>query len=221
MLNQPTTPYDYVNAKTANGVENLTNRLTSDRSDANNLNEKSTLGRVLFYDSKLSINNTVSCGSCHKQKLGFADGAKLSTGFANKKTLRNSLSIVNTLDKAALFWDSRAQNADELSLLPVFDHREMGMESDEMLVTKLQAVDYYSLLFQDAFGTTEVSTERITVALSTFLNTMFSKNSKFDEGDFNTEELFGREIFNGKALCVNCHTLGANFSRGGGYNNHQ
>lgn len=220
VLNLPNTPFDYVNVKTPHGEENIAQRLRMNNSGADRLNEKATLGRVLFYDNKLSINNSVSCGSCHKQNLAFADGAKLSSGFANKKTLRNTLSIVNTMDRTALFWDSRAENASELSLMPVFDHREMGMEDDEMLVSKLENVDYYSPLFQNAFGSTEVTKERLTLAISTFLNTMFSKNSNFDKGDFNSEELFGRELFNGKAKCVTCHTLGANFSQGGGYSNH-
>jgi cytochrome c peroxidase len=221
-LNLPESPYDYLNIKTAFGTENLASRIHTPRISNSYLNNQAALGRVLFYDTKLSINNSVSCGSCHKQKLGFADGSKLSTGFANKKTLRNTLSIINTLDESGLFWDSRADNATELSLMPVFDHREMGMENDEMLVEKIGSATYYSDLFQEAYGSQEVTKERITIALSTFLNTMFSKSSRFDgdKTDFNFEERLGMEIFNGKANCVTCHTLGANFSNGGGYNNH-
>jgi cytochrome c peroxidase len=221
-LNLPSTPYDYSFVTSPNGNLNIAERIFG---APQHLDEKATLGRVLFYDTKLSINNSVSCGSCHKQELGFADGAQFSTGFANRKTKRNSLSIANTLDASGLFWDSRAGDANELSLMPVFDHLEMGMESDEMLITKLKNTDYYADLFESAFGSRAVTKENISIALATFVNTMFSNHSKFDlarfgQTELNVEERLGQELFNGKGMCVNCHTLGANFSRGGGYMNH-
>jgi cytochrome c peroxidase len=185
-LNLPSTPYDYSFVTSPNGNLNIAERIFG---APQHLDEKATLGRVLFYDTKLSINNSVSCGSCHKQELGFADGAQFSTGFANRKTKRNSLSIANTLDASGLFWDSRAGDANELSLMPVFDHLEMGMESDEMLITKLKNTDYYADLFESAFGSRAVTKENISIALATFVNTMFSNHSKFDLARFGQTEL--------------------------------
>ena len=120
-------------------------------------NEGAQLGRVLFYDKRLSLNNTVACGSCHHQELAFSDMASLSAGFGGRKTHRNSMAITNPVIFSNLFWDSRANSPMDLSLRPVFDHIEMGMESDEMLETKLAATDFYPALFEAAFGSKEVT----------------------------------------------------------------
>jgi len=87
-----------------------------------------TLGRVLFYDKKLSLNNTVSCASCHHQDKAFADGQQFSTGFEGRVTTRNSMAIVNPVLQNNLFWDSRSKTIHDLSLQPVQNHIEMGME---------------------------------------------------------------------------------------------
>lgn len=220
VLNLPSTPFDYTNVKIPDGFIDLSSKLSNGLGDKKKINDEATLGRVLFYDKLLSINNSVSCGSCHNQKLGFADGAQFSTGFASKKTHRNTLSLANTLDELALFWDSRAADAEELSLMPVFDHLEMGMESEEMLVAKVSKAEYYAPLFNQAYGSTEITKDKITTAIATFLNTLVSKNSKFDAGKLNPEEALGLNLFQDKALCMNCHTLGVPQRNSGGYNNH-
>ncbi len=220
VLNLPSTPFDYTNVKTPNGLIDLSSMISNGFGDEKKIDEEATLGRVLFYDKLLSINNSVSCGSCHNQKLGFADGAQFSTGFANKKTHRNTLSLANTLDEIALFWDSRAADAQEMSLMPVFDHLEMGMESEEMLVAKVAKTEYYAPLFDKAFGSSEITKGKITTAIATFLNTMVSKNSRFDAGKLNPEEALGLNLFQDKALCMNCHSLGVPQRSSGGYNNH-
>ena len=75
-----------------------------------------------------------SCGSCHKQALAFADNVSFSTGFSDRKTSRNSMSILNPVNNNNMFWDSRAKSPLELSLMPVFNHLEMGMETDAQMV---------------------------------------------------------------------------------------
>ncbi len=153
------------------------------------------LGRVLFYDKRLSLNNTVACGSCHHQELAFSDMASLSAGFGGRKTHRNSMAITNPVVFSNLFWDSRANSPMDLSLRPVFDHIEMGMESDEMLEAKLAATDFYPALFEAAFGSTEVTRKKVSMAITHFISSMITKNSRFDVAV--ARELNSRGINNG------------------------
>ncbi len=177
-----------------------------------------TLGRVLFYDPQLSLNNRVACGSCHHQSRAFADGKVFSEGFKGKMTKRNSMSIANPVLNEELFWDSRVHSIQDLVLEPVQNHIEMGMESLDKLPLKLTAVDYYPALFEKAFGTNAITTDRIGDALSQFLRSMLSYDSPFDRGlqnnfaDFTPKEQLGRELFFSQRLqCASCHR-GANFA---------
>jgi len=209
--------YEYLHVNESGKTEEIKNLIRDE--SRNNLSDKSvTLGRVLFYDKKLSINNTISCGSCHKQELAFADNVSFSAGFGNAFTTRNSMSILNPVNNNNMFWDSRAASPLELSLMPVFNHIEMGMESDAMLVTKLSKTSYYGQLFEEAYGDRTISRERISKAITQFVNCMFSKESKFDKGlmnsfkDFTPIELYGKELFFSNNLrCSECHA-GSNFS---------
>lgn len=188
-------------------------------------NAGATLGRVLFYDPQLSINNAIACASCHKQTDAFADGAKAgSLGFGGKTTPRNSMAICNVGFNNNLFWDSRTQSVRDLIMQPIQNHIEMGMESPDKLVAKLTAIDYYPSLFAQAYGDPTVSIDRISDAVSQFLTAMVSCNSKFDEGEevnfsnFTPLEQMGKELFfSTKAKCSQCHA-GANFSAPDGFN---
>ncbi len=178
-------------------------------------NDVTFLGRVLFYDKKLSINNTVSCGSCHDQKRAFADSGAESIGFNGEKTSRNSMAICNSAFTKGFFWDKRAQNIEDLVLQPVRNHVEMGMESTDALVKKLNKVDYYATLFERAFGTKDINRERVVKAMSSFLNSMVSAKSKFDDGknqnfkNFNSAEAEGMKLF--QKECGSCHS-GSSFN---------
>jgi cytochrome c peroxidase len=180
-------------------------------------NASAKLGRILFYDKRMSLNNTVACGSCHHQSLGFSDRMSVSVGFGGRNTHRNSMSINNPVTFNNLFWDSRAQSPMDLSLRPVFDHIEMGMESDEMLEKKLAATDYYGALFQEAFGSKEVTRRKVSLAITHFVSSMVSMNSKNDKvasgtAQFTAMEKMGRDLFfSDRAGCFNCHA-GSNFS---------
>ena len=172
--------------------------------------DKAYLGRVLFYDKKLSLNNSVSCGSCHHQANGFADNVALSTGFNGAKTSRNSMAICNTAFTKGFFWDKRAMNIEDLVLQPVRNHIEMGIESTDALVKKLGKVDYYAKLFARAYGTSDVSKEKITEAMTMFLTSMVASNTKFDEGrlqsfkNFSPIEAQGMTLF--QKSCGSCHS---------------
>lgn len=185
-----------------------------------------TLGRVLFYDKNLSVDNTISCASCHKQEAAFSDNDKFSSGVNGQLTRRNSMTLINTryFENGRFFWDERANTLEEQSLMPIQDHTEMGMELDA-LETKLQYLEYYSILFNKAFGDSQVTANRIALALSQFMRSIVSYNSKFDEGfalagypddeeqmpdfpNFTEQENLGLDIFyrgrNG-STCLYCH----------------
>lgn len=181
-------------------------------------NQGATLGRVLFYDKNLSINNSVSCASCHRQELAFSDFSKGSVGFGGKVTPRNSMAIINVAVNNNLFWDSRVSSVKELILNPVQNHIEMGMESISNLEKKLAQKDYYKELFMQAYGVPNVTANRISDAMTQFLLSMTSTNSKFDQGvsngfsNFTPLEKLGRDIFNSDiAKCSQCHASN-NFS---------
>jgi cytochrome c peroxidase len=205
--------------KFTNGFPSTTGSVDTDMQEAAMTfsNASAQLGRVLFYDKRMSLNNTVSCGSCHHQSLGFSDRMPVSVGFGGKVTRRNSMSINNPVSFNNLFWDSRAQSPMDLSLRPVFDHIEMGMESDEMLEKKLAATDFYGPLFKEAFGTTEITRRKVSLAITHFVTSMVSmhsKNDKVSEGmaQFTAMEKMGHDLFfSERASCFKCHS-GSNFS---------
>lgn len=180
-----------------------------------------TLGRVLFYDRILSIDNTVSCGSCHHQAIGFADGARQSLGFDNQLTDRNAPSISNLYDDNLLFWDGRSTSINDLVLRPIRNHKEMGMEDLNFLVAKIKAAPYYSDLFTKAFGTNEVTSERVADAMTQFIKSMLGCDSPVDRFNQNGTPLSplaqeGMNIFFGKGSCYNCHS-GPDFNDRGGF----
>jgi len=174
------------------------------------------LGRVLFYDVNLSVNNTISCSSCHVQAFGFADPDALSTGLDGGLTGRNSMSLANAryYDGGAFFWDHRADTLEVQVLMPIQDEVEMGMDLGD-LEAKLADLGYYDELFTDAFGTDEITSNRISLALAQFVRAMVSYRSPFDEGvelnfsTFSALEEQGRQLFNGRGRCDNCHETNA------------
>ncbi len=179
-------------------------------------NNGATLGRVLFYDKKLSVNNSISCGSCHLQSKAFSDPKPFSSGFEGGSTTRNSMSIVNTRFSFRFFWDQRATTIEQQVLMPIENHIEMGMNLAD-LSEKLQAADYYPALFQNAFGSTEITIDKISNALGQFIQSLTSYRSRYDAGmqngfaDFTGSETDGMNLFfSGTINCNQCHTT-ANF----------
>jgi cytochrome c peroxidase len=217
-LNLPENNYDYVNGDFANATSVIAQNIPDLLTNSGVTNEGATLGRVLFYDKQLSLNNRISCASCHAQKDAFADRNTFSIGFEDKITPRNSMAIVNPILNNSLFWDSRANSIEELVSQPIQNHIEMGMESINELVTKLSAVDYYKPLFLDAYATDIISEDKIVDAMSQFLRSMVSIDSKFDNGmasnfsNYSELEEKGRAIFfSDHAKCSTCHS-GVNLS---------
>ncbi|MEM6262322.1 MAG: cytochrome c peroxidase [Bacteroidota bacterium] len=171
-----------------------------------------TLGRVLFYDKRLSLNNVTSCGSCHAQEQAFSDISAKSIGFEGGLTERNSLAITNLVSSKSFFWDSRENDLEVMVTKPIRHNVEMGLETMDDLVVKLSATDFYLLLFEKAYGTSEITPERIGKALTMFMRSMFSAESKFDEATvmghenvFSPQEMRGFELFSWEAGCMSCH----------------
>lgn len=216
-LNLPATPLNYANVQLPNHFNQLNN---IDNTPNNNpvTNLGATLGRVLFYDTKLSANSTISCASCHNAQEGFADSRQFSVGFEGGLTGRNSMGLANSkyYNNGRFFWDERAATLEEQVLLPIQDHVEMGLTLPE-LEEKLQTEEYYQYLFTLAFGDDLVTSERISRALSQFVRSMVSYQSKYDQGrsqvnnqndnfpNFTAEENLGKGIFLGRGGCEPCH----------------
>ena len=201
------------------------------------INEKITLGRVLFYERHLSVNNSISCGSCHKQAFAFSDNVALSRGFENKLTTRNSPAIQNLgssgfgfftgngnagggqFGNGSLFWDGREQNLASLVSRPIANHVEMGIDDLTQLPQKLSELPYYSTLFNKAYGSSDISVEKISDAIAYFLAALESTNTRFDAAQHNSIsfsglELEGQTLFTQKYNCAGCHNenIGGYFS---------
>ena len=156
----------------------------SDNTPPNNAitNPGATLGRVLFYDRRLSANNVVSCASCHTQATGFSEDAQFSAGFAGALTTRHSPGLSNGryYDRGHFFWDERANTLEDQVLAPIQSEVEMGLTLDEA-VSRVAAEAFYADLFTAAFGDPEVTTDRMSLAMAQFVRSMVSANSRFDQ----------------------------------------
>ena len=222
-----------------NHLENYANQsipsyITKDNTPATNsiTDEGATLGRVLFYDKKLSINNTISCGSCHLQEFAFGDPAQLSTGHNGATTGRHAMRLINVrfADEGKFFWDERASTLEEQTTQPIQDHIEMGFSglngepAMDSLLNKMAELDYYQDLFTFVYGDAQITEQRIQLALAQFIRSIQSFDSKFDIGraqvvstnepfpNFSEQENLGKQLFmtiplegNGGAGCNGCH----------------
>lgn len=207
--------------------------ITNDNTPGNNEinNEMATLGRVLFYDKKMSLNDVTACANCHIQEFGFGDTARLSVGFDGGTTGRHSmrLSHARFTDEEKFFWDERAATLEDQSTEPIQDFTEMGFSGSngqpdlDSLIRKLSEIDYYNSLFTLAFGDADITEERMQRALGQFVRSIQSFDSKYDLGraqvsieqddfpNYTTQENSGKELFLsppplGGAGCGGCHS---------------
>jgi len=204
--------------------------ITKDNTGSNIItDEGATLGRVLFYDKKMSFNNTTACGSCHKQQFAFSDTTFLSQG-VNGLTARHSMRLVNARFSAErhFFWDERAESLEVQTTMPVRNHGEMGYSGANgdpdfsVLIAKLDTVSYYKTLFRLAFGDNVITEDRIQKALAQFVRSIQSFDAKYDVGraqvnnpnapfpNFTADENAGKALFTAAPL------FDANGSRVGG-----
>ena len=138
------------------------------------------LGRQLFYEKALSVDNTLSCGSCHRQELAFTDGQAHSLGVQGARTPRSSMSLANLLWEPKLTWDGGAASLESQARIPIENPVEMH-QSLGAGVARLQADGTYPALFRKAFGTGVITEENTLKALAQFERTLISGNSRFDQ----------------------------------------
>ncbi|MEQ8675704.1 MAG: parallel beta-helix domain-containing protein [Aggregatilineales bacterium] len=169
------------------------------------------LGRMLFYDPVLSVNDDVSCATCHHPDLGFADGRQFALGAHEQDLRRNAPSLWNVAFSESLFWDGRARSLEEQLLIPLANPEEMGADLDEM-VAELQTIPDYVALFDASFDD-GVTVDNIASAIASFQRTLISDNAPFDRfaaGDFNAltpQQRRGFDIFrSAETRCFECHT---------------
>lgn len=213
--------------------------------------KKATLGRVLFYDKNLSFNNSIACASCHQQTAAFGDTSSRSIGLDGGLTGRQSMRLTNLRfsSEGKMFWDERAISLNDQVTQPIQDHIEMGFSGLQgqpgmnSLLAKLDSIPYYNELFSWAFGNKSASEASIAEALTDFVSSIESFDSKYDQGvqasgtingpfpNFTTEENHGLELFltpaqlnssgirtGGGIGCAGCHSP-PEFSIGAGIHN--
>ncbi len=204
-----------------NNLENYASQdvpsyITQDNTGSNPiLNERATIGRVLFYDKQLSIDNSISCGSCHQQAKAFGDPAVASAGVSGGETTRHTMRLINSrfAAESKFFWDERAPSLEAQTTQPIQNHVEMGFSGVDgrpdftALIQKLQGLSYYNELFKFAYGDSIITEARMQECLAQFVRSIQSFDSKYDFGrarsgsenqtfpNFTTQENTGKNLF--------------------------
>lgn len=177
------------------------------------------LGKKLFYDPILSGDNTISCGSCHRQSFAFTDSTlQFSIGIDQVAGTRNAMPLFNLGYARNFFWDGGAANLESQVIGPITNPVEMH-EDLANCIAELRAHPEYPGLFKAAFGTDSITTALMMKAVAQFERTILSGNSKYDavqrgEANFTPEEQRGLDLFTDfqKGDCTHCHTLGSTFT---------
>ena len=172
--------------------------------------EKESLGKILFFDPRLSNSGQIACASCHNPELGWTDNLTSSFGHDRQTGKRNSMTILNSAYATSLFWDGRASSLEDQAQFPIGDPLEMN-EKLTIAVDKIAKIKGYKPLFEAAFGDKKVNLQRIQYAIATFERSINSPKSKFDnfisgKSDAYTDaQVKGLHLFRTKAQCINCH----------------
>jgi cytochrome c peroxidase len=180
--------------------------------------EKAELGRVLFFDKRLSVDDTIACADCHNPKFAFTDGRPVSIGVRGQKGGRNAPTVINRAYSVEQFWDGRAPTLEEQAKGPIANPLEMA-NTHEAVAEKLKKIAGYSWLFKRAFGTEDITIDHVAKAIATFERTILSGNSPYDRykaGDksaLSESAKRGMDVFFNKAKCDQCH-FGINFTDG-------
>lgn len=175
--------------------------------------EKANLGKLLFFDPRLSSSGQIACVSCHNPELAWTDNLTRSFGHNRQNGGRNAMTILNSGYSTSLFWDGRASSLEDQSKFPIQDKLEMH-ESLDIAVGKINSIKGYKILFQEVFGSEDVTLDKIQAAIATFERTIKSGPTKFDRfiaGEseaYTNQELVGLHLFRTKARCINCHNTG-------------
>jgi cytochrome c peroxidase len=177
--------------------------------------ETIALGRKLFYDVRLSKDNSLACASCHNPQISFTDGRKFPTGVGGMTGIRNTPTLLNAAYFPLQFWDGRASSLEEQSADPIANPLEMN-QTHELSVSKINADPAYKAAFEQAFGAGPVTLGKIEKSLASFERTLLSGNSPFDQYEFGGDKkaltasaIRGLTIFVDpkRGNCVTCHTI--------------
>jgi len=172
---------------------------------------KVDLGKKLYFDPRLSRDNTVSCATCHDPREGFAEHDAVSTGVGGAKGVRNAPTVLNAAFLREQFWDGRAATLEDQALQPIVNPVEMAMADHAAVETKLQGLAEYGPLFKQAFGDTRVTIQRVVQAIASFERTLLDVQAPIDrflagnQGAISESAKRGWTLFNGKARCNTCH----------------
>ncbi len=183
---------------------------------------RSELGKLLFFDPRLSGSNWISCATCHNPSLGWSDKLPKAIGHGMLVLGRNTPTIINTGWNAVQFWDGRADSLEAQAKGPITAPGEMNQNMEE-LVGELNSIEGYRVLFEKAYPGEGVTENSILKAIASYERTIVSRNSPFDkwrlgdESSISDEAKNGFNLFVGKAACAVCHQ-GANFTDNGFHN---
>lgn len=172
---------------------------------------KADLGHTLFFDPRLSGPGTMSCATCHNPALGWKDGLALGVGHDAKQLGRATPTVLNLAWGELMMWDGRKDSLEDQALGPLDSSAEMNLPPAEM-TRRLLGVPGYGRMFRQAFGTDEITPERVAQAVATFERTLVSNKAPFDrwvegdEGAIGPAAKRGFELFNGRANCAACHS---------------
>ncbi len=176
--------------------------------------EKVALGSRLYFDTRLSVDDTISCSTCHDPSKGFADGKPVAEGVNGAKGTRNSPTSQNAAYNSTQFWDGRAPSLEEQAKGPLVNPIEMAMPSHDAVVAKLKGIPDYVDAFERVFGTRDFTIDHVAKAIAAFERTLLSGNSDFDKFQYarqfkslNPSARRGLELFHTKAKCQTCHTF--------------
>lgn len=171
--------------------------------------EKVELGKMLFFDRRLSGDGTMSCGTCHDPEKGYSDDLAISLSYPTTRNWRNSPTLINSGFQKQLFHDGRSRSLEDQALFPMMSAFEMNQNLD-FVEEEVRSVPEYVEAFQKVFGG-EVTRERMAMALSAFQRSLVSANAPLDrflKGDSKALSADGRKgyaIFTGKGKCADCH----------------
>lgn len=179
--------------------------------------EQIALGEKLFREKRISVDNTVSCDTCHDTEKGFSDhraDSATSAGVAGKRGTRNAPTVLNAMFQASLFWDGRAATLEDQAKLPILNPVEMGQKTPADVVAKLRGIPDYAQAFRRVYGH-DVTFDDLASAIGAFERTQYSGDAPFDRymaGDataISEPARRGWALFNGKARCSGCHAFNA------------
>lgn len=179
------------------------------------------LGRVLFYDPRVSLDGTIACSSCHDPRRYFTDNTTVSTGVGGLKGTRNAPTVLNAAYLPFQFWDGRAISLEQQAGSPIVNPVEMREKDDAALVSKLKAEGRYGPMFQHAFGSPDITMGRVENCLASFERTLLSGNAPFDRYEYSGDkaaltesQIRGLAVFldPGHGNCAVCHTINKEFA---------